>query len=873
MKKWIALLLAAAMIAALLLSVPLTASADSLYIRKVVSVVYDDSTSMLNGNKWAYANYAMQAFCGMLNSEDQLYITYMYRALYYSNYQPEKIDLSAGGIQKSLDAIRSHPTGYSTPFEAVQMAFDKLSQVPDDNPNTEYWLVVITDGDFNACQQMSKESDKQKYVDEHFGAFYGAQMPNGSTVKITFLSIGDNIRIPSGDESDGLYKYHASSADGIIGAMNDMADQISGRTRLSSGDISQVDDKTIQVTSAIPLLNIAVLLQESRAKMTGASHSDGKTIPIGRSATLSYSNNQALQGSAYLIGDSQTVIEAGTYQITFDQAVNLDEIVVLFEPALEMRMTMTVNGKPITDYSQLDDTAEGDVINVSCGIYEMGTDKQVDTSLLPPGTSYEITVKENGQVVKTADGSGMTLSGYTLKHLETEITAKALIDGFNPIEYSVKFTPGEYVPPVVYTIEADYSDGRSIKFDDIAGNRDMHLIFTILADGVAITDPEAVKALNPVITVSPAGNNGAMSYSDDGKIIFTPNAAGTPAAGADHFQVDVTCTLDNGTSATLDYTVLMADYQVVPVGTTETITKTQFCGNSVGVSFYITKDGVKLDKNAIGSHMSVLFNEAYADLLKQVTVDPDGTIHVLPYSEEEHILTFWTWWTNWAYYFGLEDSDLIITLDHAFGSASTTIDVVPESPSYEFWNVWVPLILEVLLVAAIVAYIIRYITRPRFAPNAVLYVGSITRSISRGGTHLLELREVPLKPFNKFKYLWNPFKELTVSANGVMITAVKGNRIRCEEPFPWYSESVRPRQKNLQINSPKDVVNYCMDHDEIEILEIKPITVMDSQNAVVSQDDSVYYFVRASVGYTRNGAHQLEVIEDALVFCYSTQQN
>jgi hypothetical protein len=359
----------------------------------------------------------------------------------------------------------------------------------------------------------------------------------------------------------------------------------------------------------------------------------------------------------------------------------------------------------------------------------------------------------------------------------------------------------------------------------------------------------------------------------EGVVKFTPNAAGTPAAGADHFQVDVTCTLDNGTSATLDYTVLMADYQVVPVGTTETITKTQFCGNSVGVSFYITKDGVKLDKNAIGSHMSVLFNEAHADLLKQVTVDPDGTIHVLPYSEEEHILTFWTWWTNWAYYFGLEDSDLIITLDHAFGSASTTIDVVPESPSYEFWNVWVPLILEVLLVAAIVAYIIRYVTRPRFAPNAVLYVGSITRSISRGGTHLLELREVPLKPFNKFKYLWNPFKELTVSANGVMITAVKGNRIRCEEPFPWYSESVRPRQKNLQINSPKDVVNYCMDHDEIEILEIKPITVMDSQNAVVSQDDSVYYFVRASVGYTRNGAHQLEVIEDALVFCYSTQQN
>ena len=44
--------------------------------RKIVSVVYDDSGSM-DGDKWAYANYAMQSFCGMLNSDDQLFITYM----------------------------------------------------------------------------------------------------------------------------------------------------------------------------------------------------------------------------------------------------------------------------------------------------------------------------------------------------------------------------------------------------------------------------------------------------------------------------------------------------------------------------------------------------------------------------------------------------------------------------------------------------------------------------------------------------------------------------------------------------------------------------------------------------------------------------
>ena len=87
------------------LAVP--ASAESLYIRKIVSVVYDDSGSM-KGDKWAYANYAMQAFCGMLNSEDQLYITYMDDSQTVSNYSPEKKNLSAGGIQDSVNSIKNH---------------------------------------------------------------------------------------------------------------------------------------------------------------------------------------------------------------------------------------------------------------------------------------------------------------------------------------------------------------------------------------------------------------------------------------------------------------------------------------------------------------------------------------------------------------------------------------------------------------------------------------------------------------------------------------------------------------------------------------------------------------------------------------------
>ena len=72
MKKILSVFVAVTYIiaAAAALCLPLSVSAESFYIRKIVSVVYDDSGSM-EGDKWAYANYAMQAFCGMLNSEDQ----------------------------------------------------------------------------------------------------------------------------------------------------------------------------------------------------------------------------------------------------------------------------------------------------------------------------------------------------------------------------------------------------------------------------------------------------------------------------------------------------------------------------------------------------------------------------------------------------------------------------------------------------------------------------------------------------------------------------------------------------------------------------------------------------------------------------------
>ena len=471
MKKLLSILLAFVMLLSIVLALPVPASAESLYIRKIVSVVYDDSGSM-TGDKWAYANYAMQAFCGMLNSEDQLFVTYMSHSQQQVNYEPEKIDLSSGGIQASVNSIRNHTSSGSTPYKAVEKAFEKLKTVNDPNPNTQYWLVVITDGDFDEIYSAGN-SEKKKFLNDKFETYTETMMPNGTKPQVTFLGIG-NVASPDQDTNQGIYTYSASSSKAIIGAMSEMADRISGRTRLQSNAVKKIDDNTIRVSSAIPLLNIAVFAQGSQAKIIGAATDEGAKIPISREASLKYSNYSDLVGGAFLLGDSTTIIGAGSYDITFDRSVDLEDVVVLFEPALEMRMTLTLNGQTITDYRDLDDTMVGDKVSVSCKIYEMGTNNEIDPALMPTGTTFEIVISEDGKVVKQHSGKDMQLSDFVLRDVETEIRGAVTIEGFNPIDFAVEFTPAKYVPRVTYTVSADFvSDVKSVRYDEISTNEDL----------------------------------------------------------------------------------------------------------------------------------------------------------------------------------------------------------------------------------------------------------------------------------------------------------------------------------------------------------------------------------------------------------------
>ncbi len=969
MKRLVCIALAVLLLLTVLPALPLTASAESLYIRKIVSLVFDDSGSMGSDGKYDYANYALQAFCGMLNSEDQLFVTYM-----SAQNTPEKMNLSPSGIQDTVDTISGKSCGSGgTPFRAVETAYNKLKSVKDSNPNTQYWLVVITDGQFSGIS-----ADE---MNVKIGEYAQSVMPNGTNPQITFLGIGGDAQLPN--SSKGVYTYYAASESSIVSTMAQMADQISGRTRLQSGSIRLVDSKTVEISSTIPLLNIAVFAQGTEAKITKAVDGEGASIPIGRSAKLSYGESNSLRANAYLLGNSQTVIGAGTYRITFDRAVALENVVILYEPALEMRMTVTVNGKEITDYSQLDDTMEGDTISVSCKIYEMGTQREIDPDLLPPGTKFEITVLEDGKVAAQSSGKDMLLSGYTLKNIKTEIQAAVTIEGFNPIAYSKKFTPTQYVHQTVYTVEASfgsnvksvqyeqiaanqdmtvcftvYADGvamtdveavkalgpvitvspqgndgtvtysadgkivftpnaasaptdnsgsfavavtctlangakasesytvefpviiytveagfgsgtQSVDYEKIGANQDMTVCFTVYADGVAITDVDAVKALNPVIAVSPQGNSGTITYSADGKIVFTPNAASLPAGNDGSFAVEVTCTLAEGAKASETYTVLVAKYEVFAVNAPVPVKKTALYGNQVGVSFYITKDGVRLGKAEVEKGFSVLMNEAHSDLQTDIQVAPDGTITVTPHSDEEYRLTFGSWFFNWWHYWRLEGSDVEITLSHSYGNATAIVDIREESIGYILLNVVLPLVLEIAIIVFIVGYIYCVFAKPKFAKNAVLYTGNmrydeyIQKHIIQGG-----MTRVSLAKFNKLKYrLRYTRKSMVVNAGGIRVTALSNRRIACSEGGILFKGNIVFTHEP-SVQHPADIMKVCRE-DEVDFA-IEPFVPTQTIKGVARElaptnRQSPTYCV---VGAKLPDGSDLSLIESGKIFVY-----
>ena len=677
-------------------SVPLNASAKSLYVRKIVSVVYDDSGSMsYDSANWAYANYAMQAFCGLMNSEDRLFITYMSKAESDPSADPVEIDLSSGQIQHSVDGIRSHADAGNTPFSAVDIAFNKLLETQDAEDNTEYWLVILTDGAF---QDNYGYSVSDADLDHKMKSIISAQMPNGSHAQVSYFAIGKKAPKPTENKADGIYVYDSKGAKDIVNVMAEIANRVSGRSLLSTKEIKKKGADTIEIDSSLPLLNIAVLSQSSDIEIAEISYVDGSALNVERSVSIRYpelydwKTDESLKGGVFLIGNQGRNISAGSYSIRFTGSVNLKNLVIMFEPALELRMGVILNGTEMEGLSDLNELHEGDRIDFFCRLYEIGSGNEVPFSLLPSDTEFSMVLLENGSPVLENQTSDMTLSDIELRNQLTEVTAEVNIQGSGSIRLTTgKFTPGR---PVVYSIGIEKPEDFSMTVDELRTNTDS-IRFVIYENGLPLPAERVEKMSFSIETEMP----GKIVHEPDGAISFTPLYR-DPISTLPTGTVEVTGILNGITSVTTSLYIKPIEYEVKAVGAdADSILRSELGSNGKGVRFMLYADGKALGRSAAEAAALEIRVKAPYDrrLVYLQEVDADGMIRLIPRYEK------WSWLI--PYFVPTGNWEITVSFNGGEGSGGMEI-------TRDFWR---ELIINWIVPLLILAFIVGHLVKKRFA--------------------------------------------------------------------------------------------------------------------------------------------------------------
>ena len=414
--------------------------------KKIISVVYDDSGSMLfdDGARWPNANYSLQTLTSLLNTEDELYVTYM-----SDPGQAVKIPVgSSAEIQASVDQIRAKDKQGDTPAEAIDTAAKALDKAGNTETATQYWLVVMTDG-------MIENVDND-YLQKKLDELKIKQMPNGSSLFVDYLGMGNAAEIKA-DEGNGLYAFKATD-NKITDVMKSLANQISGRIEVDASAVSQSSDTTISVHSDLPLYSLSILSQESAAQVVSAKAENDlkveRNISLDAHDLSKGAKKEDMFGNAAVISNDSKPIYAGDYTVTFSEKVDLDKLTILYEPAIGFNVEITKDGIKVDDPSKL---KIGEKISVEIIPVIPGTDTQLPDDILPKGIAFGVQYKVNDEVIKTSDTR--TLADVEIKEGENEIDAQMQIPGFVPVTKQVAvFTPGQ---DAHYSFELGQTDGGS----------------------------------------------------------------------------------------------------------------------------------------------------------------------------------------------------------------------------------------------------------------------------------------------------------------------------------------------------------------------------------------------------------------------------
>ena len=452
--------------------------------KKIISVVYDDSGST-DGECRVYINYAMQALTALLNTTDELYLTYM-------SDPNTAIRMDMNDIEKTVETIRYSGKSGSTPERALNTALDTLTAIQENDPSTQFWLVVLTDGQIAGS---SGTVNVQEWMDNE----KNARMSNGTNLQIAYLAVGDVAQSISSDMKKGLYAFDAVSISEITVVMAEIANLVSAR--LTADNVVQVDDHTISFTSKLPLYSISILSQDSKAYVESAKTAEGD-LYISRNIVLdAFKKEQTdlqITGNAAVIhkrsGSNNIVIPAGTYTVVFSEPVSIGDLTVQYEPAIAISTSFTKDGTDITDTDAL---IGGDKVDVAVFPVIPGTEDVIPDRDLPAGLAWHIEYEVNGTIIDQSNDR--ELKRISLLPGQNVIRITMTIPGFAPLVREIRYE----IHDIHYGILTEQPDKdvnylrTSLKVRRTDGDR---VVFRITNNDIPLTK-EQLKFLGTTLKV------------------------------------------------------------------------------------------------------------------------------------------------------------------------------------------------------------------------------------------------------------------------------------------------------------------------------------------------------------------------------------
>lgn len=494
---------------------PVSAASD-YDVPKVISIIYDDSGSMFQNSdgstagkkSWAYANYALQAFIGLMNNQDEVYITYM------SNPTVAKSLAELGSTrQGAIDAIRNNIDYGGTPITALETAYTKLRNSDKGQQPAEYWLVVITDGEF--CDE-SQNPIPLEQIEAIIRSKAAQSFSNGEKLKISYFAIGTDFKQPDLNGVSNITTYQAGEGE-IFNQLSLIADKTSNRYEFAQDKVEFVDDTTISLQSEVPLLSIGILSQETQASIQSAAVKGGKSLNIAQDikimgpTVVERTGVEGLNGNAIIVDNKSENIPAGNYTIKFSKPIDRSSIKLMYKPALELRLQIMREDQEITN---LENLREGEIIDIKGSIYELGTENPINLESLPADVLTNLTIMTNQNSVQNQ--KELNLEQYVIGSGQTTIKGSVLLDSALDIKKEIVFTAKN---PVVYDFNIENTPELSLNLSELKDNT-KGIRFTFTADGMPMTYDE-VKDLNFRVEL-PEGLHYEFILQDEGSYFLRP---------------------------------------------------------------------------------------------------------------------------------------------------------------------------------------------------------------------------------------------------------------------------------------------------------------------------------------------------------------